>query len=74
MLDKELGQGSFGKVMLASFKESPRFQVAVKFIKTTRGTVSDECFKKETDLMKGLYDENVISLIGLVFLRLLRVL
>ena len=64
MMDKELGKGSFGVVWRAGFKDSPSFKVAVKYMHSKDGTVSDESFKRETDLMKGLYNENVITLMG----------
>lgn len=63
-MEEKLGAGSFGTVCRASFKDSPSFKVAVKYMHSKDGTVSDESFKRETDLMKGLYNENVITLMG----------
>ena len=64
-----IGEGSFGTVQRASFKGSKNFYVAAKFIKAQSGTKSEEtAFRKETDLMKGLYDQNVITLMGYVSL------
>ena len=60
-----LGEGSFGTVKRARFKGGSRdFHVAAKFMKAQTGTMNEGAFHKETDLMKGLYDENVITLMG----------
>ena len=63
-----LGEGSFGTVKRACFKGSRNFNVAAKFMKAATGTMSEDAFRKETDLMKGLYDQNVITLMGYVSL------
>ena len=59
-----LGEGSFGLVKKACFRGSTNFHVAAKFMKPQGGTIDKDAFRKETDLMKGLYDKNVITLMG----------
>jgi len=56
---KTLGQGAYSSVKLALDKTTQR-QVAIKIC---RGTTSVEMLKEEYDILKDLYDDNVVHVL-----------
>ena len=73
-----LGGGAFGDVHIASFKKSPNYKVAVKFIRYQDNASKVEMDKvdsdldKEAEVMKNLRHTNVVSFIGWVNVRKLK--